>query len=154
MNVPLAVMGLPERCPQPAQVSRPVGHLDIVPTILDVLGVPEGMNHQGISLCETDNVVRPLFAVSRAFRLQNAVIYGAKKHIVSLDGYPQEAFDLHVDPTERTNLAANREFTHDTDRLLKAFEQIQRKHHLRLEHWQYKAPKYEGEFLSRMLSMP
>jgi arylsulfatase A-like enzyme len=150
MNVPLAVIGLPPYCSPPADTMRPVGHIDIVPTILEILGAPEGMSHQGVSLCGAQGIERPLFAVSRALRVQNAVILGAKKHVVSLDGYPEEAFDLRTDPTERSNLAAEPEFVGETGIMLQLFEQIQRKYYSQPEYWENAAPRYEGELLHSM----
>ncbi len=106
MNVPLLIRGLPDRCIAPQTTRSAVGHIDILPTLFDVWGLPVDFGHQGKSLCQ-QLTRRPLFASSRALRNQDAVISDDYKYVSDLDGFPMEVFDLTADSKERSNLAPN-----------------------------------------------
>jgi arylsulfatase A-like enzyme len=99
-------------------------HLDLVPTVLDVLGLPNPPRHQGVSLL-------------RGYKPHMLYFYadwhghflglrdGQWKYIYNVDREHPELYDLNVDRAERHNVAANH--THQTDaytkRLLE-FEQF------------------------------
>lgn len=91
----------------PATVSRLGSHLDILPTVLDVLGIRRDLDIDGRSLLDADRSDRPLFHFSRR---QIAMRDGTNKFLMMRtrgDG-PPEIYDLSKDPEEQENLAAAR----------------------------------------------
>lgn len=151
MNVPLAFIGLPERCRQPSSVSEPVGHIDIVPTLLDVVGVPSGLAYQGVSLCQPIEPERPLFASSRALRVEDAVIIRNKKYVVSMDGYQTQVYDLSKDPQELRNLATDPAESEIAERILRSFRGAQSMYHSTAGYPALMPPLYDRTFVQSLL---
>ena len=100
---------------EPATVTEPTSHLDVVPTVLDAMGAEWTGNGQGQSL------LRPLpkrtvFA-SCWYSARCLVSWsGRDKHIHHFGDRPDERFDVGIDPNERDRLppdeAAVQELVH------------------------------------------
>lgn len=81
-------------------------HLDILPTVLEALGIRRDLHIDGRSLFDEDRPRRPLFHFSRR---QLAVRDGGYKFLMMRDrgtGKP-ELYDLEADPTEQENIASD-----------------------------------------------
>ena len=148
MNVPLIISGLPKSCLRPTSVARPVGHIDIVPTILALLNIPQDLSTQGIDLCEQTRVERPLFSSSRAFRLQDAVIVADKKYILSHDGAAPEAYDLRSNVAEVDPQDVRSEHAMSSFNMLSAFRAAQKKYYSLPGYERYTPPQYNDSFLA------
>jgi len=98
-------------------VTNPVSHVDILPTVLDTLGMEIPQNVQGRSLRDPVALegrpvysasfpTRPLSATVRKLnRTERSVRMGSLKLVTSTTG-KHELFDLARDPAERHNLMA------------------------------------------------
>jgi arylsulfatase A-like enzyme len=95
-------------------IEEPAGLIDVMPTLLDLVGVPfahlpgrpllNRFNRQTTS----DLNARPLFSELDQLLEARSVIVGPY-HLIVSDQYPQEVlFDLTLDPAETQNLAKNR----------------------------------------------
>jgi arylsulfatase A-like enzyme len=92
-----------------------VSTIDVMPTVLDVVGAESPKDIQGKSLLQRSAVARPLYAESYPRmdiimrenpdrqRVERAVFDGNLKYITSTVG-KHELYDLLQDPAERTNL--------------------------------------------------
>ncbi|MEM7587610.1 MAG: sulfatase-like hydrolase/transferase [Acidobacteriota bacterium] len=115
MRVPL-IMKVPDRAGG-ERIAQRVATVDILPTILDLLGIPSPDEVQGRSLVSLldggsgDRGRRPAYAETLAPRLMHGwgelrVLYqGTLKYI---HGPRPELYDLAEDPRERRNLMASR----------------------------------------------
>lgn len=95
-------------------IDRPVGHVDIVPTIADLTGLPVNPQWPGRSLASaeaTDDEVRASYfeamtpMLTRGWAPLIGVILGTRKYI---DVPVEELYDLREDPVEKRNLATER----------------------------------------------
>ena len=97
-------------CESSGRIQTPVTELDILPTIVDLLGYGiKGGEYKGNSLLRPLPEGRPLL-----FSCWNesgclASIRGKEKYIYHFDDQPEEIFDLSKDPLERQNLAGERD---------------------------------------------
>ena len=89
-------------CPQGRLIDRPVSTVDILPTVLDRLGLDVKVVTDGIDLLDD----RPRLVVSQGFR-QISVRSGHWKAIWQ-EGQTPALYNLRRDPGERHNLAARR----------------------------------------------
>jgi arylsulfatase A-like enzyme len=82
-------------------------HLDIAPSILDLLGIPKEERHEGISLFSAH---QEQMAMLHTFwnRDISAIRDGNWKYIRKMDSAEEELYDLALDPAEKKNLAALR----------------------------------------------
>ena len=111
LRVPLilAAPGLPEG----RRVDCPARHVDVLPTVLELLGLPPASHGSGRSLVPATTTGEdcpevPIVAESPAYGPDSrAVIWKRRKLIVRSDGV-EYLFDLRRDPEERHNLAAER----------------------------------------------
>jgi len=99
------------------RVEETVSHVDLLPTILSVAGLPLPQGIQGIDVRQpTAGVSRTVMSESfrnamfvdwnkRFNRTESAIISGTMKLILSTTG-KRELYDLALDPEERTNLEA------------------------------------------------
>ncbi len=110
MQVPL-VMRCGKRLGGGVHVSRPVSLVDIMPTVLALLGIPAPANMDGLDLAKPQPDSRTLFAET----LQGLADYGwaallsaRQGSLKYIYGPDTELYDLGADPFERDNLAASR----------------------------------------------
>jgi arylsulfatase A-like enzyme len=135
-HVPL-VVGLPFRLPQGIRVGAPASNVDVWPTVLDLVGLPELPGADGKSLVpeilaaargESDGTpARPIFAhLDRRWGKGRdesdplvSVTEGSLRLVLPVKE-PRfvELYDLAADPGEKHNLAGER--TADRDRLVEA----------------------------------
>ena len=87
---------------------RPAQHIDIPPTILDLLGIPPHPAFQGISLVEeSPDYGRARYIMAQApLAHQYAIIQGHYKLLYDLKRDLTMLIDLRVDAAERENVAA------------------------------------------------
>jgi len=89
-------------------VSHRIGnHLDLVPTVLELLQLPPEPRHEGRSLLAGYRPTRQHFFTKYA-HYQLGIRDGRYKFIYDKDKGTDELFDLHVDRAERRNLASSR----------------------------------------------
>jgi len=111
LRVPL-IVSFPGRVPAGRAIEQPVAHVDLLPTVLDLLGIPDGAKRDGRSLVplidskEMPSV--PIFA--ETFRPQapknlQAVVVDGYKMIRTLGEKRVELYDLAADPGELDDLA-------------------------------------------------
>ena len=79
-------------------------HLDLVPTILDVLGIPKPARHQGSSLLRGYQP-HMIYFYADWQRHYLGLRDGQWKYIYNVDRERHQLFDLNVDGQERNNLA-------------------------------------------------
>lgn len=125
LHVPL-VMWIPGVAPR--RIATPVQNLDVVPTLLDYLGVDAaGDGLEGRSLrpvIDGDASIRPVYA---ALEAQRAIVDGRDKLVHDLDTGRSRLFDVVADPGEDRDLAAQRPARADelTRRLLERVAQTE-----------------------------
>jgi lipoteichoic acid synthase len=96
-------------CENGWRIKTPVNHLDILPTIGDLLGYRlQGEEYGGSSLLGPLYGDRTLMFSCLADNYCLASLQGTKKYIYHLDNQSEEFFDLSKDPSERENLAEER----------------------------------------------
>ncbi len=108
LRIPLLIHD-PRQVQNGARIEVPVSQLDVLPTVVEVLGYEiEGGAYKGSSLLGPRPEERTLM-----FSCWNdsgclASVKGTQKYIYHLDDEPEEVFDLSEDPTESQNLAGER----------------------------------------------
>lgn len=123
-RVPLLIKS-PRGTPQ-APVTTPVSHLDLVPTVLDQLGLPVPADLDGRSLTPAliggELATVPVFSQftgnNGPSAARHAVILGEHKLILNTDDEP-ELYDLALDPLEMHNRAGDPARAEVTARLAK-----------------------------------
>lgn len=109
LHVPL-IMRAPGILPAGRRIGEVVGLIDVLPTVLDVLGLPAHAAAQGRSLAPLWNghplPARTLFAEEDAYVLLVAAFAPPYKWIFSTNGGATQAFDLMRDPNETRDLAS------------------------------------------------
>lgn len=107
-NVPLILL-VPGLIEGTATVETVTGHIDIVPTILDILGLPRHEQLQGESLLPLALLEGP--APPRVMSLEYGTSYALRargyRYIVGYDG-AEKLYDEAADPTERTEIEGAR----------------------------------------------
>lgn len=107
INVPLIIYGMPD-FPKAEISNKPVSHVDIAPTIIDILGLPPHKNYQGQSVF-VDSVKEPgecrqIFSTVQVFSHEDAVICWPWKYILNHRGRGARMFNLEVDSKESNNM--------------------------------------------------
>jgi len=111
LHVPLIMRG--PGIPESTRVSSLAGLIDIVPTVLGLLGLPVESGLDGVDLAK-DWLNVSTHAGDRELAIETSWIDGTRakrgirtrqqKLIVNLDSGESEFYDLHEDPAERNNL--------------------------------------------------
>ena len=128
LRVPL-VFVWPERLPAGIVIDNPVSHVDLLPTVVDLLNIPDTRYRSGRSLVpaltgEADPAASETVVVAETFRPEaekdrRAVIASGHKLVSTPVDQQEELYDLAVDPRERNDLSkSNREITSRLRRLL------------------------------------
>ncbi len=106
MKVPLIIYdpdGVGEEDPRPAQ------HVDVPPTLLSMLGLPEHPSFQGLDLTTPEPVSdRSRYLMVQTGVVQFAIVRNGYKLIHTPRKEQFELYDLNKDPGERTNLSSHR----------------------------------------------
>jgi arylsulfatase A-like enzyme len=91
---------------EPRVDDRPFGHIDLLPTLLDVLGLPGEPIHRGLSAFTPGR--RPMVPLytSGGVRL-TGFVDGRMKYIYNARSKTGELFDLDADPGERIDLSSS-----------------------------------------------
>jgi phosphoglycerol transferase MdoB-like AlkP superfamily enzyme len=100
--VPL-VISAPGVIPRPMRVPGLASHVDITPTVLDLLGLAPDVGHQGLSLLRSERQKVYFFADASLGLV--GLRDGRWKYIHETDSGRSRLFDLDADPGELTNLA-------------------------------------------------
>src|ERR671921_547114 len=105
LRVPL-IIHAPGRFEGGERVEEPSSQIDILPTVLDLLGyeVQDG-EYPGYSLLHPLPEDRTLMFSCISRRECVASVKGNEKYIYHYDNRPEEVFDLSTDPLEKQNLA-------------------------------------------------
>ncbi len=104
VHVPLMVW-YPRMYKATARVPVVGSHVDLAPTIADLIALPAAPEWQGRSLFDASHPRRAYFYVAEShFRL--AVREGDWKYIYSVHDGRDELYDLRIDPMEQRNVAA------------------------------------------------
>jgi len=113
IRVPLIIY-YPEMLPKGKRISEMVAHIDIIPTILDVLELPPEKNIKGVSLLPlilNENQSLPRNFIFSQSNNKIAVLGRRWKYIATLneqgDIKTTEIYDLENDPLEKENLTAS-----------------------------------------------
>jgi arylsulfatase A-like enzyme len=94
----------PTLWPEGKHVATVGGHIDVAPTITDVLGLPSAETWQGKSLFDAPRNERVYsFATHKDFIL--CVREGPWKYMLNLTNGAEELYNVASDPTEQMNLA-------------------------------------------------
>lgn len=104
INVPLLVWGANEKFIG-SDLKAPVAHIDIAPTILELMDIPTHPNFQGLSLLRADKSTnRYIFSSSQGLSNQISVVHWPWKLIVDYQNFRRELFNLATDAKEQNNL--------------------------------------------------
>ncbi|MGB6850825.1 MAG: sulfatase [Thermoanaerobaculia bacterium] len=119
----LLLMRLPGE--EPRWINEPVSLLDIMPTLLEYLGLPPHGNFQGRSdIFEPDYSAagRPIFFSIQGLTLEDGVLLDGVKYIVNWDRRQRALFDLRIDTDEQDDLLRlEPELAESLDRVLMDF---------------------------------
>lgn len=113
LKIPLAIAA-PGRL-APGRDGRPARHVDLLPTILDLAGVPAPAGLPGRSLAGDDAGAAPLYfeALTGFYTRGTAPLHGWMEGAQKAVDVPiPELYDLAADPREERNLAAERAEAH------------------------------------------
>ncbi len=111
IRVPLVISGIGA---EPGEFDGPVSHLDVVPTLLDMLGLPPRGGLDGTSLAssvagETTPEDKPAFSMYAGNPApgdrRRSVVTGRHKYIYDPDD-EAELYNLEADPREMENIAS------------------------------------------------
>jgi arylsulfatase A-like enzyme len=102
INVPLIIKWPGIESPQ--RSSRYVAHVDLLPTLIDYLGIGEAPEFSGMHLGQRMSDT-PIFAETRRYQKVSAVIQGGIKLVVDERDKSERYFDLESDPNEQAPAA-------------------------------------------------
>jgi len=120
MHVPLVlkVPGLP-----PSVNNKMAQHIDLPPTIFDILQLPPHPSFQGVSLYKTVNEEKSIFLTAQTpLAHQYAIVRSGFKYIYDANLKNEILLDLNVDPKEKVNC-------------IKQFPDVAKSLHDRLNTW-------------------
>ncbi|HEX2879583.1 MAG TPA: sulfatase, partial [Polyangiaceae bacterium] len=88
-----------------AQVSdRLSQHLDLVPTILSLLGMPAHPGFQGASMLSGEKPATPIFSVVQITTIRELAVIDGTWKLIADGETKREVYDLATDPAEKNNL--------------------------------------------------
>jgi phosphoglycerol transferase MdoB-like AlkP superfamily enzyme len=137
VHVPL-MMWYPRRYKATARVPAVGSHVDLAPTIVELIGLPAAPDWQGRSLFDESHPGRAYFYVAEDhFRL--AVREANWKYIYSVRDGREELYDLQADPLEQRNVAAQHPGRcHRLRQRLAAWTEANRRQYERVDARQYR----------------
>ncbi|UCG34408.1 MAG: sulfatase [Phycisphaerales bacterium] len=108
LHVPF-ILRWPGALPAGRRVPGPVSLIDLMPTIIEQLGLPSPPGLQGVSLCASIRALtppppRPVFAEAVKFKPQQRAVYFGDWKLMSLRGSLHRLYHLADDPAERQDL--------------------------------------------------
>lgn len=113
IKVPFVVGGANDLRPR-AELSEPIGHVDLAPTILEIYGLPPHGNYQGLSALTrgatqpaASEGARPIFSTLQMLSYEDAVVAYPYKLMKNRRDGTIRLFDLSADPKEDRNLAGS-----------------------------------------------
>ena len=117
LRVPL-IFSWPERLEAGVAIDQPVAHVDLLPTVVDLLNIPDSGYRSGRSLVpvmtgQPDPTGADVAIVSETFRPEaredrKAIVAAGHKLISTPSDAQEELYDLQLDPGERRDLAQDR----------------------------------------------
>jgi arylsulfatase A-like enzyme len=112
LHVPL-ILRLPGTLPAGRRVGTRAGLVDVMPTVLELLGVPAPAGMQGTSLVPllAGDDAQPRTAVSEYSNRAIGRVFESMRHArlsYIVDGSSERLFDLAADPAERRNVVGER----------------------------------------------
>ena len=87
------------------RISEPVRHVDVIPTLLDIVGFNSSPEFQGEPMRENQLIY--LMTQNQNYKL--GMVKGDIKYIGNMISYKTEAYNLTQDPEEKNNLASSKE---------------------------------------------
>lgn len=105
LNTPFVILN-PGMWAPGAQSDRMGSHVDLAPTVLDLLGLPADPRHHGVSLLQPDREPRRVFVGANNGQLWVGLLDGMEKFTINTRTGVKELYDLRLDPDERHNLAS------------------------------------------------
>ncbi|MCC7075099.1 MAG: sulfatase-like hydrolase/transferase [Deltaproteobacteria bacterium] len=106
LNTPFVILN-PGMWPAGSQSDRIGSHVDLAPTVLDLLGLPPDARHHGVSLLAPDREPRRVFLGANNGQVWVGLLDGMEKYTLNTRTGAQELYDLRLDPDERHNLAVS-----------------------------------------------
>jgi arylsulfatase A-like enzyme len=111
LRIPLIVWAKGVR---PARIATPVSHVDLLPTLLDALGLPLPGDLDGVSLWPLLQGGEP--PAETRLLVAERMLYGPERRAlvrwpwksIATDGAPAQLYDLAHDPGEASDLSASR----------------------------------------------
>lgn len=91
--------------PEPQQSSRMTSHIDVVPTLLDLLGLPADARHRGRSVMAAEWSSRKVLLGASNGAKYIGFVDGDRKLVVNRTSGVREVYDLKADPSELRNIA-------------------------------------------------
>jgi arylsulfatase A-like enzyme len=104
VRVPALFYG-PGIIPQGAEMESVTRHIDVMPSILDLLGVPDAARRDGESIFSRSREKMAVFHTSWTDELMG-VRDGKWKYILRMKDSEEELYDLEADPRERSDASA------------------------------------------------
>lgn len=137
LQVPLLIIN-PRLFRHKQLMNSPGRQIDIAPTLLSLLGIPEPAQWQGMSLFQRPRRRRVyMFSANGNYVL--GLIDGNMKYIYDFNLDRAELYDLAADPFEHNNLSSD-----------PAYAALMGREKLRLQAW----TSFQNPYLSRLASAP
>lgn len=93
------------------RITHPVSHVDILPTVLDLLDVPQPSTFQGISAIGNE-LRKNVYMYSHGLITQYGIVQWPWKFLVGIRPKGNQLFNLEKDPAEQRDLAQNALYAH------------------------------------------
>ncbi len=106
LHVPMVILA-PSMFDSWQKNQRVGSHVDLLPTVLDLMGLPADARHHGRSLVSADFEPRRVFIGANNGPKYVGFVDGKQKFIVNRQSGLRELYDLTADPFEQHNLAGD-----------------------------------------------